>query len=193
MTLSGLAIGSLTLVQEDGVTEGFNPELLDYTAATTDATNKITAAASDEEAEVVIKANGKVVANGSAATWLPGKNIVEITVAIGEESQIYTAIVDKTNGILGSLTVASEAGIESGYTAITVTETLTEGHTYRYKTDTTLEEPVLDEDLALWGVWDGESEIAATTGHEIVIAEVYTIGDVAFTKKAGKTTVSSLE
>ena len=193
MTLSGLAIGSLTLVQEDGATEGFDPELLDYTAATTDATNKITAAASDEEAEVVIKANGKVVANGSAATWLPGKNIVEITVAIGEESQIYTAIVDKTNGILGSLTVASEAGIESGYTAITVTETLTEGHTYRYKTDTAVEEPALDEDLALWGVWDGESEIAAINGDEIAIAEVFEIGEEVLTKKAGKSTVASLE
>jgi hypothetical protein len=165
---------------------------LDYTATTTDATNKITAAASDEEAEVVIKANGKVVASGSSATWLPGTNIIEITVTIGEESQIYSVTVDKTNGILGTLTVASEAGTTSGYTAITITETLTEGHTYRYKTDTTLEEPELDEDLALWDVWDGESEIEATTGHEIVIAEVYTIGDVAFTKKAGKTTVASL-
>lgn len=88
----------MTLVQEDGETVGFDPGVLYYTATTTNATNKITATPADEEAEVVIMANGKEVANGSPATWEGGENEAVITVTNGDAETVYTVIVTKTIG-----------------------------------------------------------------------------------------------
>ncbi len=97
-SLSGLAIGTLTLVQDDGETEGFDPEVLDYTATTTNDTNKITATPANEDAVVVIKVNNEVVESGSSATWDDGENEVVITVTVGDEETVYTVIVTKTAG-----------------------------------------------------------------------------------------------
>lgn len=93
-----MAIGTLTLVQDDGETEGFDPEVLDYTATTTNDTNKITATPANEDAVVVIKVNNEVVESGSSATWDDGENEVVITVTVGDEETVYTVIVTKTIG-----------------------------------------------------------------------------------------------
>ena len=87
----------MTLVQEDGETEGFDPGVLYYTATTTNDTNKITATPADEEAEVVITVNGDEVDNESPATWGVGENEVVITVTNGEEKTVYTVVVTKTD------------------------------------------------------------------------------------------------
>ena len=50
--LASLAIGSLTL------SPAFNKSVMNYTAATTNATNTITAVAKDGEATIAIKVNG---------------------------------------------------------------------------------------------------------------------------------------
>ena len=92
------------------------------------------------------------------------------------------------SGTLGSLTVASAAGAKEGDTAITVTETALAGTTYKYKTDTSVDLPALDDDLSAWADWDGTAEITAKDGDEIVIAEVNYKG---LAKSAGKATVDS--
>lgn len=92
------------------------------------------------------------------------------------------------DGALKSLTVASVAGTEVGDTAITVTEPLTDGCAYKYQTGAALVVPELDDDLSEWDDWDGESDITATTGEDIIIAEV-ALGGLA--KAAGKTTVAA--
>lgn len=159
--------------------------MISYAATTSNATNVITATALKTGATVEIKVNGAAHANKAAATWLTGKNTVTVKVSFGTTVKTYTVIVTKT-GTLGSLTVASAAGTEEGDTAITVTESLTAGCKYKYKTAVAVDVPALDDDLSTWTDWDGESDITATTGDEIVIAEV-SFDNLC--KKAGKGTV----
>ena len=87
MTLSALAIGSLTL------TPTFDPDVLEYTATTSDATNKITATATDENATVTIASDDATIGSDNRATWATGDNVVTITVTNGTESAVYTVTV----------------------------------------------------------------------------------------------------
>ncbi|AGK95403.1 phage major capsid protein [Clostridium pasteurianum] len=91
---------------------------------------------------------------------------------------------------LRSLTVTSEAGTTSGKTKITVSPSLTDGNTYKYKTGANLTIPVFNQVLTTgWTTWDGIAEITATTGNRIVIAEV----DASNQAKAiGEATVTSM-
>lgn len=84
-----MSLGSLTLIPD------FDPDVLNYTAETVNATNMITVTA-DESAEVAILVNGVPHLNGTAATWQAGVNEIEITVTEGTASQVYTILVTKT-------------------------------------------------------------------------------------------------
>lgn len=88
--LASLAIGSLTL------SPTFNKSVFVYEAATTNATNTITAIAQDGEATIEIKNGSTSVANGAAATWSAGANTVTIDVTSGTETETYTVIVTKS-------------------------------------------------------------------------------------------------
>lgn len=88
--LASLKIGSLTL------SPAFNKSVMVYTAATTDATNTITALAMDGEAAITIEVNDVAHTNGTAATWGAGENTVEITVTSGTETETYTVTVTKS-------------------------------------------------------------------------------------------------
>ena len=89
-TLSALAIGSLTL------TPDFDKDVTEYAAATTNATNTVTATATDEGATVAILNGETSVASGSAATWEEGENTLTITVTNGEAEKVYTVTVTKS-------------------------------------------------------------------------------------------------
>lgn len=69
----------------------FESEVLNYTAATSNATNKVTAVPSNETDVVTVRVNGEVIENGTAATWREGVNDVEITV----NNTVYTVEVTK--------------------------------------------------------------------------------------------------
>ena len=87
-----------------------------------------------------------------------------------------------------TLTVISLAGTEAGQTVITVSPAMTNGNSYKYKTAETVAFPESDDPTADYTAWDGASEIAATTGNEILIVEVDGTGAV---KNAGKATVTA--
>ena len=87
--LSGLTIGALSL------TPAFDPDVTEYTATTTNATNTITATPEDEGAEVSILNGETPVVNGTAATWQEGANTVTITVTNGAAEEVYTVTVTK--------------------------------------------------------------------------------------------------
>ena len=87
--LAGLSVGALTL------SPAFNKSVHVYTAATTNATNTITATPMDGEATITIDVDDIPVANGAAATWQAGANIVTIEVAVGGETETYTVTVTK--------------------------------------------------------------------------------------------------
>ena len=95
---------------------------------------------------------------------------------------------DPTTETLGVLTVTSAAGTTSGKTAISVSPALTSGNSYKYKTAATVALPALNDPTADYTAWTGSAEITATTGNEIVIVEVGSVGEV---KKAGKATVTA--
>lgn len=89
-SLSALAIGSLVL------DPAFDPDTLEYIATTENATNTITATASDAAAVIAITVGETVIENGGSATWETGENTVTVTVTNGESSRAYTVIVEKT-------------------------------------------------------------------------------------------------
>lgn len=88
--LSRLAVGSLAL------TPAFDPDTADYTALTTNNTNAITVATESQTATVEIKVGETVVANGTAATWATGENVVDIQVTDGDKTATYTVTVTKS-------------------------------------------------------------------------------------------------
>ena len=88
--LASLTIGSLTLVP------AFDADTVAYTAATTNATNTITATAVDAQAEVAITVNGSAHTNGQAATWETGDNVVRVVVTNGNATKAYTVTVTKS-------------------------------------------------------------------------------------------------
>lgn len=90
--LASLTIGALTL------SPIFNKSVFVYTAATSNATNTITAVAKDGEATIQILNGETPVTNGTAATWAEGANTVTINVTSGAETETYTVTVTYTAG-----------------------------------------------------------------------------------------------
>lgn len=88
--LLGLTIGALSL------TPAFDPDVTEYTATTTNATNTITATPEDDGATVTILNGETPVENGTAATWSEGANTVTITVKNGTAQEVYTVTVTKS-------------------------------------------------------------------------------------------------
>lgn len=88
--LASLTIGTLTL------SPAFNKSVFVYEAATTNATNTITAVAKDGEATIEILNGETPVVNGAAATWQAGANTVTINVTSGTETETYTVVVTKS-------------------------------------------------------------------------------------------------
>jgi HK97 family phage major capsid protein len=88
--LASLTLGSLTL------SPTFNKSVFAYTAATTNATNTVTAVAMDGESTIEILNGETPVANGAAATWATGENTLTINVTSGAETETYTVIVTKS-------------------------------------------------------------------------------------------------
>lgn len=91
-TLASLKIGNLTL---DPV---FAAETTAYTAATTNATNVVTAAPANAGAKIEMTVGGTAMDNGSAATWANGENTVtvKVTAADGTTAKTYTVTVTKS-------------------------------------------------------------------------------------------------
>ena len=89
-TLASLVIGGVDLVPD------FFSQNTSYTAATTSATNTITAAAADNSATVVIKNGSDTVTSGEAAEWTTGTNNVTVTVTKGGYTRTYNITVTKS-------------------------------------------------------------------------------------------------
>lgn len=88
--LSSLTIVALSL------TPAFDAGVTAYAVSTSNATNKVTAAAEDPEAAVQILLNGAEIANGSSATWAAGENTLTVIVTKGSATKTYTVTVTKS-------------------------------------------------------------------------------------------------
>lgn len=101
--LSTLTIGQLTL------TPTFADSVLAYTAATSNASDTITATAEDTDATVTITVNGTAHTSGESATWDEGANAVVVTVTNGTVQKVYAVTITYTapNTDLSVLTIGS--------------------------------------------------------------------------------------
>lgn len=135
--------------------------------------------------------------NGSVIQW--PVTIANATEAKGDSNQPSKITINlHGNGaptiinaaLLGMLTTVSVAGATTGTTAIYVNPAKGASNSYKYKTGASVSFPAFDEVCTTgWTTWDGAANIAATTGHEIVIVELETATNKA--KKAGKAIVTS--
>ncbi len=72
---------------------------------------------------------------------------------------------------LAELTVTSVGGTEAGDTKITVTPAITEGNKYKYKIADAEISVTYDQNVQLWTLWDGSSDITAESGKVITLVE----------------------
>nr|DAZ10122.1 MAG TPA: hypothetical protein [Caudoviricetes sp.] len=93
---------------------------------------------------------------------------------------------DDPSGELATLTVSTVPGTASGTTKVTVSGNGS-GQLY-YKVSGAISLPEYHEDISSWTTWDGTSDITATDGETICIAEADTKG---LAVAAGTATVNS--
>lgn len=91
-------------------------------------------------------------------------------------------------GTPAGMNVYSVEGSTSGDTKITVTPQATGTQSYKYKTGPTVAIPALNAVLTTgWNAWDGDDDITAATGNQIVVAIVTTATNACVA--AGRTVV----
>lgn len=85
----------------------------------------------------------------------------------------YISVGSSSTQTLGTLTVTSEEGSETGTTKITVNPQLASiNGVYKYKTNASAATPVTyGMDVKTWTRWDGESEIEVTDGYHVTVVE----------------------
>ena len=138
---------------------------------------------------MALELNGVALQNEATATWLKGKNFVTVATEYGTTKLLYTAEITKTGQTITQLTVTSADGTEEGDTKLTVAGTRLAGTSLVYKIEeSSITAPTLDDVLEGWTPWDGTSDITATHGHKIGVAEVLSNGMV---KSFGQATVDS--
>ena len=74
----------------------FDSDVLEYTAETPNATNKVTATLTDETAEVTILVGETEIDNGGNASWAEGENTLTVTVTGTTDETVYTVTVTRT-------------------------------------------------------------------------------------------------
>lgn len=119
--------------------------------------------------------------DGATAADIPGDTIPDVI------NQI--AIVkggDDPGGELATLTVSTAPGTAKGTTKVTVSGNGS-GQLY-YETSGSISLPAYHEDISNWTTWDGTSDITATDGETICIAEADAQG---LAIAAGTATVNS--
>ena len=88
--LASLTISGLEL------TPDFSPNVLEYTAETTDSSNVITAEAVRASTTVEITNGANPVKNGASAIWTSGENTVTIKTTNSTQNKTYTITVTKS-------------------------------------------------------------------------------------------------
>lgn len=84
----------------------------------------------------------------------------------------YIAVGSSDTQTLGTLTVKSVAGTETGKTALTVDPQLASpNNMYKYKTATEATSVTYGMDVKNWTKWNGISEIAAKSGDHVTVVE----------------------
>lgn len=84
----------------------------------------------------------------------------------------YISVGSSDTQTLGTLTIGSAAGTETGKTTLTVDPQLASpNNMYKYKTAAAATSVTYGMDVKTWTKWDGVSEIAATDGNHVTVVE----------------------
>lgn len=84
----------------------------------------------------------------------------------------YISVGSSSTQTLGTLTVTSEEGSETGTTKITVSPQLASlNGAYKYKTNNSATAVTYGMDVKTWTRWDGVSEIETTNGYHVTVVE----------------------
>ena len=172
----------------------FNGDTLEKLASTARVTTegnkrivKIGGIGNDNGKSYVILFAHKDKKDGNIYILLVGKNTAALTLAFAKDSETvinpeFKAEPQDDEGTLikyieeivgGTLAVTSAAGSTSGKTAITVSETLGAGNSFKYKVGDGLVLPSVGDSCTTgYTAWNGSDEITAATGKTIVIVEV---------------------
>lgn len=109
-----------------------------------------------------------------------------------QDAIAYIAVGGADTQTLGTLTVTSEAGSETGKTKLSVSEQLqSPRNCWKYKDAASATSVTYGMDVKNWSKWEGESEISSTATHHITVVEcdqnykAVKSGDVAVTVNAG--------
>lgn len=99
------------------------------------------------------------------------------------------AVLTRTSGSLGALTVSVTAGSAAGGTHIAVTEPLVSGHSYKYKAGTAAEAVTYDQALTTgWTALPADGNVTGlTAGQTLTVAEINTTDNKA--KAVGTATI----
>ena len=83
--------------------------MTEYTAETTNASDQISATATDTDATVEILSDDATIADDGTATWGEGENVVQIAVSKGGFTNLYTVTVTAPvpDATLSALTVGA--------------------------------------------------------------------------------------
>lgn len=103
-----------------------------------------------------------------AVLWTKASGLV-IPVLFNPNS-LFIATV-KEEGTLGSLTVTSAAGTDSGTTKLTVSPVKASGNSYKYKIGDAAASVTYGQNVQTWSAWDGTSDITAATGKTVTVVE----------------------
>ena len=161
----------------------FSADVVEYTAGTTNAKDKVTATA-DESLTISIELNGVSMDNGDDATWDAGENTLEITVTnSASASKVYTVTVTKApeaklSGItVGALTLTptfdadvTEYAVATTNASNKVTATAAEGLEIALDLDGTAIE---NESSPSWEL--GDNVLTITVTNEIGDSEDYVV------------------
>lgn len=136
---------------------------------------------------IAITLNNVAFTNDGTAIWSGTGTTDELEVTVTDElnsaiTQTYTVNVN----VLGSLTVESAAGTNTGDTALTVTPAAASGNIYKYKVADDVTAVDYDDDLSTWTTWNGSADITAASGKKITVAECTSAGKA---RKVGSATV----
>lgn len=93
-----------------------------------------------------------------------------------------------SSGTLGTLTVTSAAGTNSGDTKLTVSPVKASGNSYKYKVADSATAVTYGQNVQTWTAWDGTADITAQAGKVVTVVEC----DSAYKAlKAGNATVTA--
>lgn len=136
---------------------------------------------------LAITLNDAAFTNNSNASWSGTGTEDELKITVTDEldTSITTTYTVKVN-VLGSLTVVSAAGTNTGDTAITVTPDAAASDIYKYKVADDVTAVDYDDDLSTWTTWDGSADITAASGKKITVVECTSAGKA---RKVGSATV----